>query len=164
MPSPVHDLFIRDVENNITRQLESIGRGHGEAARFAQAVQAMRSSRVYLEFDESNSKSPCTKRDPDASFKHRKAKFPGLVLEIAYSQKGLELWDLAEDYLLGSKGNIKVMVGLGIAYGASQKATFSTWRPQYVMNGIRNELRAVPTIQSQVGAPSQASRQYVDFD
>jgi hypothetical protein len=51
---------------------------------------------------------------------------------VSFSQKEKELKDLAEDYILGSDGNIRVVIGLDIEYKQSKKATISVWRPQYV--------------------------------
>jgi len=55
-------------------------------------------------------------------------KIPGVVLEVAYSnQQELDL--IAEDYLLKSRGNIQVAVGLDIDYGKeARKAIVLIWR------------------------------------
>jgi hypothetical protein len=44
------------------------------------------------------------------------------------------LRDLAEDYILGSDGNIRAVVGLDIEYKQSRKATLSVWLPQSLEN------------------------------
>jgi hypothetical protein len=57
---------------------------------------------------------------------------------VSYSQKRKELGRLADDYILGSDGNIRVVVGLDIGYGASEKATLSVWRAR-IMSNYRGE-------------------------
>jgi hypothetical protein len=52
--------------------------------------------------------------EPDAAFIHLDAQWPCIVLEVSFSQKEKELNDLAEDYILGSDGNIRVVIGLNI--------------------------------------------------
>jgi len=54
------------------------------------------------------------KHDPDAQFRHSKAQFPGVVIEVSYSQKRKDLERLADDYILGSDSDIRVVVGLDI--------------------------------------------------
>jgi hypothetical protein len=52
------------------------------------------------------------------------------VIETSFSQKRKDLPKLAEDYILGSIGNIGVVVGLDIEYRNSKRATVSMWRPE----------------------------------
>jgi hypothetical protein len=61
------------------------------------------------------------------------------------------LKDLAEDYILGSDGNIRVVIGLDIEYKQSKKATISVWRPQYVEHRDgREDLVSMQTVLNQV--------------
>ncbi|KAH1396915.1 hypothetical protein KXX51_008078, partial [Aspergillus fumigatus] len=69
---------------------------------------------------------------PDASFGHPKAQYPGVVIEICYSQKRRDVALLADDYILNTDGSIKVVVCVDIDYKQSQRATLSVWRPEYV--------------------------------
>ncbi|KAH9203478.1 hypothetical protein DL95DRAFT_472348 [Leptodontidium sp. 2 PMI_412] len=59
--------------------------------------------------------------DPDGQFQHADAQFPGVVIEVSYSQKKRDLPHLADDYILGSDTNIQVVVGLDIEYGAGKE-------------------------------------------
>ncbi|KAK5012936.1 hypothetical protein LTR16_001959 [Cryomyces antarcticus] len=157
MPTTLHERFTAAVEEDIVGQLKTIGMGLGRAAQFARDVRDVRSSRIFLASDESRSSR--SKREPDASFRHIDAEFPGVVVEVSYSQKREDLARLADDYLLGSDGSTRVLIGLDIEYRGSRKATVSMWRPQYIMNAEQEELRAVQTVQNEVfrnedGAPS----------
>ena len=68
-------------------------------------------------------------RLPDKTFQHEEAFYPGLVIEVAYSQKSKDLPAIAEDYLFGSDGNIRQVVGFDIGYRSSSiLASVSTWQ------------------------------------
>jgi len=54
--------------------------------------------------------------DPDVSFGHNDAKYPGFILEVLCSQKRKDLPRLAEDYILGLNGSIRAVVGLDLEY------------------------------------------------
>ena len=50
---------------------------------------------------------------------------------IEHSQQKKDLTKLADDYILGSDGNVSVVVGLDIeSSGNSKRATVSIWRPR----------------------------------
>ncbi len=73
--------------------------------------------------------------EPDAVFEHIDAQYPGVVIEVSFTQKKKDLARLADSYILGSEGNIRVVVGLDIEYKTSSKdpskrATISMWRPK----------------------------------
>lgn len=141
MPTAVHELFIAAVEFDILKQLEAIRAGSDRKAQFAQKIQSTRSTHIRFAASAPSSKSKC---EPDASFVHEEAEYPGVILEIAYSQKKRQLPRLADNYLLGSDANIRVVVCLDIEYGKeSRKATVSIWRPQVFPTADGPELRAV---------------------
>ncbi|KAF2804423.1 uncharacterized protein BDZ99DRAFT_525631 [Mytilinidion resinicola] len=84
MPTAVHELFITRVEDAIFSQLKSISDGLGAAAAFAQKVYPARSTEIYFPVD-SVSSGRKSKHEPDASFWHNDAQYPGVVIEVAYS-------------------------------------------------------------------------------
>ena len=151
MPTGIHEIFIASVEEAIHRQLRLIRDGSNGAALFAQKVHPTRSSEIYFPIGGAlpNTKS---KHEPDASFRHESARYPGVVIEVAYSQKRRSLRRLADDYLLDSDASVRVLVGLDIEYGnkGSRKATLSVWRPHVVHATDGNELRAVQEITDEV--------------
>ena len=150
MPTLLHDLFTASVRKAIDRQLEQI-RGSNEAALFAEQVCMAGSSTIeFLADDASLSTKP--KHDPDASFWHADAEYPGVIIEVAYSQKKKMLYKLAEDYLLDSYAGVQVVVGLDIEYGnkGSRMATLSVWRTELFPTGDGDELRVVQTITDEV--------------
>ncbi|KAF9732014.1 hypothetical protein PMIN01_09943 [Paraphaeosphaeria minitans] len=107
MPTGVHEFFIDEVEDDIRSQLKAIRNRPDRTAQFK--------SRYH----------------PDISFGHKDARFPGLIVEVAFSQDYKQLRRLAENYLLDSDANVRVVVGINIAYDkVSRKATISIWRPK----------------------------------
>lgn len=168
MPTITHDSFCYSVSHEILRQLEIIATGTGEAAEFAKNVSCWGSPRLQFPADEvrdevrdegeasggdreETASSKYDAHEPDAAFTHRNAQWPGIIIEVSFSQKNKSLKGLAEDYILGSDGNIRVVVGLNIEYKQSKKATISVWRPQYVkQRDGREDLVSMQTVLDQV--------------
>ncbi|CAG5152965.1 uncharacterized protein ALTATR162_LOCUS2982 [Alternaria atra] len=147
MPTGIHELFIDGVEDAIRSQLKVIRSGSGKEARFARKVRPARSTEI--EFPVENASSSRKSRyEPDASFWHDDAEYPGVIIEVAYSQKRKRLARLAEDYLLDSDANVRAVVGLDIEYSKneSRKATLSVWRTQVFQTTDGDELRVVQEV------------------
>jgi hypothetical protein len=142
MPTAVHEVFIARVEDAVFSQLKLIREGSDDAAAFAQKVNPARSTGIYFPVDNA-SPGKESKHEPDASFWHDKAHYPGVIIEIAYSQKKKRLSRLAEDYLLDSDANVRAVVGLDIEYGkkGSRKARLSVWRTRVFYTPAGDELR-----------------------
>ena len=151
MPTGVHELFIDGVEDAIRSQLKVIRSGSDRAALFAQKVRPARSTEISFPVDGAPS-STKSKYEPDASFWHDDAQYPGVIIEVAYSQKRKRLGRLADDYLLDSDANVRVVVGLDIEYGkkGSRKATLSVWRTNLAHTADGYELRVVQEIADKV--------------
>ncbi|KAH0830069.1 hypothetical protein FOPE_10517 [Fonsecaea pedrosoi] len=67
---------------------------------------------------------------PDGSLLYLGARFPGVVMEVAHSQRAEDLPRLAEDYILGSGGRVRCVVGFKLPYPAGNEATLSVWIPK----------------------------------
>jgi len=91
------------------------------------------------------------KHEPDAAFWHEEAKWPGVVVEVSYSQKRKALEYLAEEYILGSQGNIQVVVGLDIEYKDSNSATLSVWRAHRRTDNGTKVLECIRQVTDKVG-------------
>ena len=127
MPRLLHEQLAASVAEDLKWQLKSIASGAGPAATFAQQI--MNTLSATIEF----TSSAATKHSPDGSFKLVEAKHPGVVIEVSYSQKRKDLPLLADDYILGSRGSIKVVIGIDLEY-TGKKATLTLWRPQIRRN------------------------------
>ncbi|MCJ1387778.1 hypothetical protein MMC18_000621 [Xylographa bjoerkii] len=78
------------------------------------------------------------RHDPDKEFGYEGAQYPGVVIEIAYSQRKKNLSKLADHYIVESCGQINIVVGIELDYKGSKSATVSLWCPTY---GVDNEGR-----------------------
>ncbi|OBT82395.1 hypothetical protein VE02_09586 [Pseudogymnoascus sp. 03VT05] len=142
MPAATHERFITSVILEIARQLQIIGSLDSLASDFARQIVACGSTTIYLH-------DGYGRHDPDFSFRHKEAQYPGVVFEVSYSQKRRDLGRLADDYILGSDGNIRVVVGLDLEYrgkkgkeASGEGATLSIWRPKVTSDGALGELTA----------------------
>jgi hypothetical protein len=159
MPTGIHELFIDKLEDDIRSQLKAIRGGSDRKAQFAQKVQPARSTELRFPASASSSKS---KYEPDASFIHDDAQYPGVIIEVAYSQKKKRLGRLAENYLLDSDASVRVVVGLDIEYGKeSRKAALSIWRPELFHTADGLELRAIEEAADEVGSTIIVLRRFV---
>lgn len=161
MATAVHEFFIRRVENEIYDQLKQIRGESDSAATFAQNIWPGGSTRIL--FSPSSKSEHC----PDASFWHDDAEYPGVIIEVGYSQKRKRLGRLAENYLLDSDNAIQVVVGLDIEYGkpknGSRKATLSVWRTRQVPVVDGQELRVVQEIEDEVFSALRYCCLFCDF-
>lgn len=128
MPTQLHEWIISTIVGEVSRQLQVLGTRHDASAAFARAIVARGSPT--LDFTEAG----YGRHDPDAQFRHLDAQYPGVVMEVSYSQKQKDMPYIAEDYILGSDGDIRRVICLDIGYSHSEKATLSAWEPRVVTN------------------------------
>lgn len=119
MPSRVHECFLVKVHDEIRHQLRSL---NGASSSFAQDI-AFEGSTTFIPSDPTYGP-----HDPDGSFRYRNEPFPGVVTEVAYSQEGKMLKDLADDYILGSDLEVRALVAFDIPYRKKAAARVSVWR------------------------------------
>jgi hypothetical protein len=112
MPTGIHEHFINKVEDDIRSQLKTTQNGLGKKAEFAQNMHPAQSTHIRL----SASTSSKSKYEPDASFRHKDAQYPGVIIKVAYSQKKSCLGRLAKNYILGSDTSIRAVVCVHIEY------------------------------------------------
>jgi hypothetical protein len=151
MPTGIHGLLIASVDVSLSSQLEVICNGSDKAALFAQKVRLALSTVIYFPVDDAPP-STKSKHEPDASFWHDDAEYPGVIIEVSYSHKRKRLNRLAETYLLDSDASVQVVVGLDVEYGkkASREATLSVWRSRVFHTTDGDELGVVQEISDQV--------------
>lgn len=112
MPTAVHEVFIARIEDAVFSEVKLIREGSDEAAAFARRINPARCTEIHLPIE-----SGTSKHEPDAAFWHDSAQYPGVIIEVAYSQKSRELDRRAEDYLLDSDNSVRVVVGLTEVHG-----------------------------------------------
>lgn len=122
MPVELHEGLLRSLNGRIIEQLRLLSYGSGSVADFAKDIRDTGSTTIRPRDPEYGT------HDPDISFRHRKSSSPTVIIEVAHSQRGGKLRTIAEDYILGSDLEIRVVVGMDIEYSKSKRATFSVWR------------------------------------
>ncbi|KAL3483313.1 hypothetical protein BJX62DRAFT_82650 [Aspergillus germanicus] len=77
----------------------SIANGESTASEFASRIGSGGSSRIFLREDDSDNETEVSKtfphRQADAQFQCHGTAYPGVVLEVSYSQSGKDLQKLA---------------------------------------------------------------------
>lgn len=131
MPSPIHDTFVYSLSSSIEQEILRIGRDNSQLRGFTSQIKGSGSSRIYLGDKEKQDKIlKCLRRQPDGQFGHKEAEYPGVVIEVSYSQDGKQLSKIAKQYIHYTDGNIKAVICLDINYGNTQ-STVSLWRPRF---------------------------------
>jgi hypothetical protein len=106
------------------------------------------------------------KKGPDKSFQHQQCEFPGLVIEVAWSQRKLDLPWLADQYIQRSKGEIRTVVGVNLndiyrekrrkgakTASADAPATFSIWRAEFDNSNGQTRVSVKNSVRDQVHFP-----------
>lgn len=122
MTTTLHDTFASELVTTIKNGLEDLKRNQVKTRPFIDKISSVSGA---IHFEEDGKKF---KHVPDIRFHHKDAAWPGVVIEVSYSQKRKSLIDLAENYLLASDGGIRVLVGIDLEYKKSKEASISIWR------------------------------------
>ncbi|KXS94456.1 hypothetical protein AC578_5290 [Pseudocercospora eumusae] len=148
MPTAIHEVFIRQLSDAIkdgkNKWLRDCAEPHAPATEL-EKVEDLRSTTISFASDsgdESDATTTAIRRHltPDGQHKHRRARYPSLILEIAYSQSTKDLDRLAKDYIHMSHCHVACVIGIKLEYvkptkgivldtARDQSATFSLWRP-----------------------------------
>jgi hypothetical protein len=154
MPSPTHDFFLVSLADEIANKLREISQRNDEAGLFAAQIRGGGSSWILLR---EWAPDYTLERQPDGQFQHRQAVYPGVVFEVAYSQDGTCLGDLAYDYIQLSNGHIKVVIGINLGY-RGEPSTVSLWRSVSMVQESEAERRVeVKTVIAAQVSPTQTS-------
>ena len=128
MPTTKHESFVEAVSTEIVSQLAKAGNQDNDVKVVTDRIESEGSPLIDLLYYDTE-RAKCPKRTPDKSFGPGN-QFPLVVIEVAYSQQQKKLPRIADEYICGSSGNIKVVLGFDIGYDdQSKKATTSIWRP-----------------------------------
>lgn len=130
MPTTVHESLTADVAIEIKRSIQQFSAQCALPSTFPaflNAIKYMASSDIYAYDD------PHYKRSPDAAFSHPGDQFPGIVIETSYSQKAESVEKRADEYVMMSNGNIRMVIGFDVEYRPNNQRvdTISIWRPMH---------------------------------
>jgi len=163
MPAILHDTFIFGIVNEIEKTLNRLAATEIEARPF---IEGIRPITGVLNFPIGNGdQQQIIRHEPDMRFQHKDAAWPGVVIEVAHSQKRKSLVGLADNYILESYGGIGVVVGLDLDYKKSKKASISVWRLKNSTNDdgeVEGEVELV--VDNQVTYPSARNENSTDTE
>jgi hypothetical protein len=163
MPTTLHNTFISGLVTEIEKTLERLADTEIEARPFIKGIKALSGALNFLIGDDNQQQN--IRHEPDIKFQHKDAAWPGVVIEVAYSQKRKSLVSLADNYILGSYGGISVVVGLNLDYKKSKEASISVWRLKYSTNNdgeVEGEVEQV--VDNQVTCPLTLGKGSTDTD
>ncbi len=123
MPTTIHESFGDSIGSEINRQLHMIRNGNNPAAILARKIWCIGSASIFLEDG--------ARRDPDKEFTYEGTTCPGLVIEIAYSQRKKDLPRLADRYIVESSGQTQMVIGIQLDYRGSKSGMVKVWCPMY---------------------------------
>ncbi len=124
VPGAIHEFIARKVNHLIETQLITIKETSNEPTkRLIQDIEQLASRRIQL-YDSNNH------REPDGQFLIKGSYFPGVVLEMAYSEDFISLRTKAEDLIVDSGGHTQLVIGLETGNNKSYK--ISAWRPDFI--------------------------------
>ncbi len=148
MPGSLHESLESYITLEVLLQLRTIAQSGSPSAIFAGNIE--NSASTEINFEDTN----YGPHEPDASFQPYEAQYPGVILELSYSQKKKDLSRLANEYILGSDANIRVVIGIDVEYKGSKKASISIWRPHIGVNDVGEKvLFVLQTVTDQVCSP-----------
>ncbi|MCJ1269029.1 hypothetical protein MMC22_008917 [Lobaria immixta] len=135
MPSPVRERFTALVVQEIKRQIDIAIVEFSKDTSLSPSAQVLRNIEWTASSDIVAHDNPSHKRSPDASFHCNGVHFPSLVVETAYSQGAKSLRRVADDLVMMSNGDVKMVIGLELGY-RSKKTTKVTdkvfvWEPKW---------------------------------
>lgn len=135
MPTPLHEYVTEEVAGVIRDQLKDFKALSGtRTAEVATNIYGSGSRRIQFP---SRVVGKNNRNCPDKCYKHEPCRaWPTLIIEIAWSQRPLDLADKAKKYIQYGKGHVRTVVGLDLEYRPTTEATprtsarFLVWRTE----------------------------------
>ena len=117
--TPIHEVITDMINESIKAQLITIKETSNEPTKqLIQRIRALRCANIKLY-------GSGGLRQPDDQFTVRGCYFPGAVIDMAYSQSFESLRSKAQNFIVGSDGNIHIVIGLEAENGRVYK--ISAW-------------------------------------
>ncbi|KAI9764544.1 MAG: hypothetical protein M1840_008370 [Geoglossum simile] len=130
MPTRTHEILTVRIADEIKRSIHQFSTQcvlPSALPAFLDVIENLSSSDIFSPDD------PDHKRCPDASFSHPDDQYPGIVIETSYSQRARNVEKGADEYIMISNGNIKMVICFDVEYRPNnqQVDTVSLWRPMH---------------------------------
>ena len=135
MTLEIHEYVAEKIGDAIAIQLAKFQEGSYSQTKTAELAKSIKSRGSALTHFPSRFSEHNDAKSPDKSYKHKDCKYPGLVIEVAWSQEQKDLPELAERYFQASEGGIQTVIGINLEYNRkigppgckAKPATFSIW-------------------------------------
>ena len=130
-PVRVHEIFKSRVVSWIHNRLDAIADSDTQSGLFVQKILCRGSATLLVE-------PPVKERvvirhDPDSQFAYTRRYWPSVVIKLANSPGPKSLTDLASDYILESRGNIRAFVGIELDM-ETKRVSLTVWRPHFYIH------------------------------
>jgi len=134
MPAFIHEVFGESVKLAIKSKLDELrSRCDKSTQHLIDCIFNAKSTKLKLGEE--------SFRMPDEQFMVVGVYFPGVVLEVASTQKATQLPKIADDYITSTKGNICTVLGLSI--GKGKEARLHIWKPKFYTSSTNTEQKYV---------------------
>ena len=149
MPSRIHELFLIKLVDEIRNQIaEKVAQAPSSpVSLILRNIQYYASSDVEEPRSNNDRKPSQHHRSPDASLGFEVSQFPSLIIECSYAQRNKNLRRIADDYVMMSDGNTKMVVGVDIGYrprrGEELVDKVLIWEAKESMETIDGKLMSV---------------------
>jgi hypothetical protein len=122
METKIHAVVRQGIEKAILNRFEELASQHPDSAvgRFAAKIRCESGDTIPLKVFKNS-------HDPDVSFRYKDNKFAGLVVEVAHSQSREDLFNLAENYILATKGSVGCVAAVKTEYRSGNRAWLFVW-------------------------------------
>lgn len=129
MTTLVHEVMTIKITDLIRKQLINIAQttSNEDTKRLIEETLPLHARAVHLH-------GLKTFRQPDEQFRNKSSYYPGVVIEVAYSQSFKTLRRKASDFIVKSHGEIQLVIGLEIESKKPSKllsSKISVWRPEF---------------------------------
>ncbi|CZT52142.1 uncharacterized protein RSE6_13404 [Rhynchosporium secalis] len=155
MPTVLHDHFADQLAETTVTQLKNIAltSDNTEHSTFAAQISTLGSGTLLLrehgldsDREEIDSADIHITKQPDKSFHHPEAVYPGVVYEVAVTQGFKSLKRKAWTYIQSSGANIKRVVGFELGNRGGKEARVSMWKPLYITDEVGDDVLTVETV------------------
>ena len=142
MTGTIHGFVAVMISDSIKTQLAAIKEASDEPTkRLIQSIRDLSSRQIKLYGSDS-------RRAPDRQFLIKGSYYPGVVIELAYSQSFESLRWKAQDLIVNSDGRIQLVIGLEIEGKKSYK--ISAWRADFIRSEDKVTVRMKAVIEQDV--------------
>ena len=142
MPSTIHEFVSGKIKDSIKMQLAAIKENSNEPTkRLIESIGELSSRRIKFHGSDGH-------RAPDGQFLIEGSYYPGVVVEVAYSQSFKSLKEKAENFIVGSNGSIQLVIGLETE--SKTPYQISAWRPGITRSGNQDVVTMGAVIEQDV--------------